>query len=162
MASAEQSSSAATDSRPRVYRAVSRASVLVLPVAFAIGSAAVAIAPGQGQWVGFLFLPAFIFLIWQNWHLGAHVGVDGITVWGLVAHKHVPWPDIDHFAVRSTGRYPHVCQIIRARGPAVPIIALSASARAYKRHPQALQLYVDQLNQALQDWRQSHASPQSV
>jgi hypothetical protein len=123
--------------------------------AFFVGAVVVAVVPGKGQLVGYIFAPLFAVMTWRAWTLGVHVEADGIKVVGSILTKRVPWGDIDHFEVRPWLRYPYQGHVIfRGDRSPMPILAIGGGGTGSdETRRQRAQKLIDPLNELLEEWR---------
>ncbi|HZE04156.1 MAG TPA: hypothetical protein VE127_02965 [Solirubrobacteraceae bacterium] len=120
-----------------------------------VGTLAIAVVPGKGQIVGYIFAPLAAVCTWRVWNLGVHVEANGIKVVGSLVSRRVAWEEIDCFDVQPWLRNPFQGYVVlRGSGSPIPILAISGggmgSDEARRLRAQTL---IDALNELLEEWR---------
>jgi hypothetical protein len=103
-------------------------------------------------------------MTWRSWVCGIRIEPDGIEVVGFLLSRRFGWDKIDHFAVRPLGGYPYVGHAVLRDGRQVGTYGLGAPGRPKSKAEQfrlQVQGPVDQLNEALEQWRAEHGVQQS-
>jgi hypothetical protein len=140
----------------RVYRTDNVLIGLAICAASTTAFLVIAILPGRGQIVGWIFVPVLALTTWRQWNLGAHIDSVGVKIVGYLVSRRVPWGDIDHFEVRPWNGYPCVGHLVGRNGRAIQIVGISAS----KRHRPVAEAPIYELDQVLAEWRSAHADPE--
>lgn len=146
----------AARNRPRVYRSASAIYGALLATAALAGAIAIAVVPGRGEIVGYIFAPIALAFAWRAWRWGVHIETDGVKVVGSFVSKRVTWEEIDHFDVRPWQRYPYQGHVVLKNGRPIPIFGISAGRPESERHRRQAQEPIDRLNEALEQWRATH------
>lgn len=142
--------------RRRLHRtpgAVVCAAVLTIG---ALGFAFVGVQAERGQ-VAVIVIAALLGISsWRLWIAGIRISSDGVKLNAILFSKRFQWSEIDHFAVLPMARAECVAHVVLRDGRTVGCAALgSAGAPVPERTRLRIQAAVDDLNQALDDWRRT-------
>lgn len=143
---------------PRTYRSISATRGAVFATVLLVVFIIIAVVPGKGQVVGFIFAPLWLIGTWRVWHLGVEVEDDGVKVVGVLISKRIAWGEIDHFEVRPWQRYPYQGHVVMKNGRVIPILGIGAAGRPKRRdeiHRLQVQEPIDRLNGVLADWNKN-------
>lgn len=138
----------------RVYRSASATRGAVFSTVVLVGLVALALVPGRGEVVGYVFAPLWLIWTWRSWQVGVHVETGGVKVVGALASRRIAWEEIDCFDVRPWLRYPYTGYVVLtgARRP-IPVMGITTAGGESERHRGQAQEPIDHLNEALAEWR---------
>ncbi len=106
---------------------------------------------GRGAVVAYAFAPLCFLGAWRALLIGVYPEPYGAKLVSLLFTMWVPWTDIDHFELRSQGRFPYEGYIVRnrSRQPVGIRAAIVVTWPVTEQKRLRAQAAVDRLNQTL-------------
>jgi hypothetical protein len=149
---------------PRTVRSMSTLRAAIGGTVATLGFIALAVFDAKLRVQGITLAATSTVMTWRSWVAGIRIEPTGIKVVGFLLSRRFAWDKVDHFAVLPLGGYPYVGHAVLRGGLQVGMYGLGAPGRpksSAERFRLQVQGPVDQLNEALEQWRAEHGVQQS-